>query len=205
MKDILTCTDDEVLRAAHQLREGYKMKRVMRYNTARDFEVHNESDAEHIFALIYLAHYFLEVEPLGRSLNREKLFSMLLYHDFGEVKYGDVVTYNKTSGDRELEAEAAKEVFDSLPKEIGPAGYKLWEEYEEQKSPEAQFAYALDKIEPLFELLDPVNERSIKDLRITYETNLSNKLKPTENFPVMRRFVDVISNDMVKRNVFWTE
>jgi putative hydrolase of HD superfamily len=205
VKDISTYTDEEILKVAHQLREGYKMKRVLRYNTKRDFSVHNESDAEHVFALIYLAHYFIEAEPLGPSLNREKLLSMLLFHDFGEIKYGDVVTYHKTSDDKDREIEAAKEVFESLPKEIGASGYKLWAEYEEQKSPEARFAYALDKIEPLFELLDSINERSMKDLKITYEINLSNKLKPTEEFTAMRRFVEVISKDMQDRGVFWKE
>jgi hypothetical protein len=69
--------------------------------------------------------------------------------------------------------------------------------------PKARFADALDKIEPLFELFDTANERSVKRLQITYEQNLSNKLNRTEEFPVMRRFVEVISNDMKARDIFW--
>ena len=205
MKEISKLSDQEVLAVAHQLREGYKLKRVLRYNTKRDFSVHNESDAEHVFALIYLAHYFLQVEPLGSSLHAEKVYSILMFHDFGEIKYGDIVSYRKTENDKEREQEAATEVFSSLPEELSTLGYNYWQEYEDQTSAEARFAFALDKIEPLFELLDPVNERSMKDLHITYDLNLSNKLKPTEEFPVMRRFVEVISKDMKDRGVFWEE
>ncbi|HEY5383125.1 MAG TPA: HD domain-containing protein [Candidatus Paceibacterota bacterium] len=201
--DILKTSDKEVLEVAYKLCVGYKMKRIMRYRTKRDATVHNESDAEHVFALIYLAHYFLGVEPTGLPLSAEKIYSLLMFHDFGEIKYGDVVTYDKTTDDKERELGAAKEVFDSLPEEISTKGYAYWQEYEGQASPEARFCFALDKIEPLFELLDPVNERSMKDLKITYEKNLSNKLKPTEEFPAMRRFVDVISKDMKNRSIFW--
>jgi putative hydrolases of HD superfamily len=179
------------------------MKRITRWAAKREYATHTESDAEHIFSLIYMAHYFLLHEPLAPTLNREKIFSIFTFHELGEIKHGDIVTWKKTEEDRIKEREAAKEVFESLPKEFGAMGYTYWKEYEEKKSPEARFADALDKIEPLFELFDTANERSVKRLQITYEQNLSNKLNRTEEFPVMRRFVEVISNDMKARDIFW--
>jgi 5'-deoxynucleotidase YfbR-like HD superfamily hydrolase len=179
------------------------MKRVLRYNTKRDFTAHSESNAEHVFALIYLAHYFLEVEPIGASLNKEKLYSMLLFHDFGEIKHGDVNTYDKTEADEEREKVAAIEVFASLPLELQEIGYAYWQEYEAQSSPEARFAKALDRSEPLFELLDKVNERTLTTLKITYDMNVGNKFPIVKDYPVLERFVKVISRDMLNRGVFW--
>ena len=197
-------SDEEVLATTRKLRVGYELKRTLRYRTKRDFEIHSESDAEHIFALIYLAYYFLKTEPSGTSLNVEKINNLILFHEFGEIKHGDVVTYDKTNEDKKREARAAKEIFESLPEPLDKEGYEFWLEYEAQQTPEARFCFALDKIEPLFELFDPVNQESMKNLQVTYEMNLSNKLRPTEEFPVMRRFVEVLSKDMLDRGVFWS-
>lgn len=205
MKDILTCTDEEVLAEAQRLREGYKMKRIIRYQSPRDVSFHNESNAEHTFALIYLAQYFSRVEPAAAQLDKEKLYSILLFHDFGEIKHGDVVTYQKTKDHEEQERAAAKEVFASLPEAIRELGYDYWYDYEYKTSPEAKFAYALDKIEPMFELLDEINEKSMRRLKITVDMHLSNKYIKTEGYPVMRRFLEVITKDMEARDIFWKE
>lgn len=179
------------------------MKRVLRYNSKRDVTVHSESNAEHTFALIFLAQYFLRVEPQASTFSHGKVYQMLFFHDFGEIKYGDVVTYQKTSKDRERELEAAQEIFASLPQPLDQVGYQLWQEFEVKQTPEARFANALDKIEPMFELLDPINEKSIKGLKITYEMHIGNKYKAAQDFPVLMRFLNVISNDMKHRGVFW--
>jgi 5'-deoxynucleotidase YfbR-like HD superfamily hydrolase len=203
MKNILDCSDEEILAEAHKLRVGYGMKRVIRYVATRDPNVHAESDAEHVFALIYLAQYFLHTEPSVAGLDKEKLNSIFLFHDFGEIKYGDINTYDKTDDDRARELEAAQEVLASLPEAIQQIARDSWQEYEERKTPEAKFVHALDKIEPMFELLDPVNERSVKRLKITYEMHVGNKFPLVQNYPVMKRFVEVISKDMQQRGVFW--
>lgn len=205
MKGILKLPDEEILNVAYQLREGYKMKRILRYKTKRDFTVHSESDAEHVFGLIYLAQYFLQVEPAGPSLDAAKLDRILLFHDFGEIKHGDAVTYYKTKEHEEREKEAAKEVFASLPPSLQKIGLDAWREYEERESPEAHFAYALDKIEPLFELFDPINEQSMKRLKVTYGMHISNKVEPVKDYPAMKRFTEVLSKDMHGRDVFWKE
>jgi len=118
-----------------------------------------------VFGFIFLAHYFLQHEAIGKTLNAEKVYDIILFHDFGEIKHGDAVTYYKTKEHEEREKEAAKEIFASLPPSLQEMGYRHWQDYEEHTSPEAKFCYALDKVEPLFELLDPVNERSMKRLK----------------------------------------
>ncbi len=165
--------------------------------------MHSESDAEHVFGLIFLASYFVPLEEVGKDIDRAKLYEILLFHDFGEIVHGDIVSYYKTDIDREKEEIAAHQVFDSLPSTLTGSAKARWLEYEEQKTPEAYFAYALDKMEPLFELLDPVNEQSIKRLKTTFSMHIGHKIKAVDKYPVLKRFTDVISEDMKARGIFW--
>ncbi len=203
MKDFLSSNDEEILEEIKRLTSAYKLKRTVRYAGERNPESHSESVAEHIFALIYLAHYFLQHEPAGTTLNATLVYDLLLFHDFAEIKHGDVVTYQKTKKDEEREQQAAEEVFAGLPQTLGPSAFKLWHEYEEHKTPEAQFAYALDKLEPIFELFDPITEHSLKRLKITRDMHVGNKYKACKDYPVMMRFLDMMTKDMEKRNVFF--
>ncbi len=102
------------------------------------------------------------------------------------------------------EKEAAIEIFASMPEPVATLGLECWREYEEHKTPEARFAFALDKIEPLFELFDPINERTLKHLKTTFELHVVHKSKAVKDYPVMKRFTDVISKDMLDRGVFWS-
>jgi 5'-deoxynucleotidase YfbR-like HD superfamily hydrolase len=205
MSTVPQWSDDEILEIVRQLRVGYQLKRTLRYDSERDFSTHNESVGEHVFALHYLLEYFLLVEMLPRTLDREKLHRIITFHDFGEIPNGDKPYHLKTPEDQEQEQKDALIVFAMLPVEIRWIAQKSWEDYETQESLEAQFVYALDKIEPMFELFDPVNEKSFKRLKQTYEQHIGKKLRATENFPVMRRFVEVTSQEKLKRNIFWVK
>ncbi|HEV8666768.1 MAG TPA: HD domain-containing protein [Candidatus Paceibacterota bacterium] len=205
MKDILSLSDEEILTEAKRLAVGYAQKHIIRYGTEREENIHAESDAEHVFGLIYLAQYFLMHEPSAQSLDKLKVIEILLYHDFPEIKYGDVVTYAKTDSDIEKENNAAKEVFESLPESLQQVAHDRWEEYENHTTAEGKFCYALDKIEPLFELMDPVAITSIKRLHITREMHVGNKYKAAADFPLMLRFTDVITKDWDKQDIFWKE
>ncbi|HVZ76037.1 MAG TPA: HD domain-containing protein [Candidatus Paceibacterota bacterium] len=202
---ILKVSDAEIMAIAVQLHSAYQFKRTLRYGTTRDFSVQSESDAEHVFGLVYLKEYFLPLEDSLKELDGEKIARLILFHDFPEMKYGDRPYHLKTKEDEARERAAAPEVFAALPPSMHKLGLDSWKEYEERKSLEAQFVYALDKVEPLFELMDPVNEQCHIRLHQTYESHIGKKLKATEIFPVMRRFVEVISADKKRRDVFWKE
>lgn len=201
--DLLSCSEEEILQTARQLRVAYGLKRTLRYATERDQSMHSESVAEHIYALFFLAQYFLPLEDPDRTLDIQKLYSIILFHDFGEILHGDVPYHRKTKEHELQEQEDAKKVFALLPAELQQIGHISWSEYEEKRSPEAKFAHALDKIEPSFELLDAVSERTLKRLEFTYEAHIGKKREATEHFPVMRRFVETIANDLRSRDQFW--
>jgi 5'-deoxynucleotidase YfbR-like HD superfamily hydrolase len=196
-------SDEKVLQELKALRIGYGVKKTMRYSTVRDFTVHSESVAEHLFALHYLALYFLPFEDPEGKLDKNKIHTIITFHDFGEIIHGDVPYHLKTDEHRKQEAEDAKVVFASLPESIRQMASDSWNDYEQQISPEAKFVCALDKMEPLFELFDPINELSLKRLKHTYKSHFEKKAKATDKFPVMKRFLDVGTKDMAERKVFW--
>jgi 5'-deoxynucleotidase YfbR-like HD superfamily hydrolase len=202
---VLALPDAGILEIARQLRVAYQIKRTLRFYTTRDQTVHNESVGEHVFALHFLLEYFVRVEKLPRMLDMERVRRMITFHDFGEIPRGDKPYHFKTKEDEDQEREDAKTVFAMLPPEIRSIALESWEAYETRRGLEGRFVNALDKIEPMFELFDPVNEHSFKRLRQTYEQHVGKKLKATEEFPVMRRFVEVVSSDMLARGVFWVK
>ena len=197
-------TDEHVMAETRKLLVPYRLKRTLRYNATRDHSIHNESVAEHVFALTYLAQYFLPLEDPERFMDWERINRILLFHDFGEIIHGDVPYHLKTAEHEAREREAATQVFASLPKPLGCLGRESWSDYEQRGSPEARFAYALDKLEPVFELHDAVNERSLVRLKHTFEDHIGKKRRAMEHvFPIMWRFVEVLSADMLTRGIFW--
>ncbi len=203
-ESVLRASDEEILATIYSLKLGYRLKRTMRYGTERDHSVHTESVAEHKFALLYLMHYFLPLEDPKRLLDVGTVCSLITFHDFGEIPNGDKPYHLKTAAHEQQEREDARFVFDHLPPLIRHLGYERWREYDERSTPEARFVDALDKLEPMFELMDPVCEKSLKRMEFTYQHHIVKKLRATEGFPVMRRFVEVGSKDMLGRDVFWT-
>lgn len=202
---ILNCSDAEILKIAQDLRIAYKLKTTLRYDTERDFSVHSESVAEHVYAMIFLAQYFLPLEDPEKKLDQQKIHQLILFHDFGEIINGDIPYYLKTKADEEQEHKDAQEVFAALPESIREVARSSWQEYESKHSQEAKFIYALDKLEPSFELLDPISQKSLKRTQCTHQAHLSKKLAATEDFPVMRRFVMAISDELLRKDAFWTE
>lgn len=203
--DILTLPDEKILEIGHQLRVAYKLKTTLRYWGSRDLSVHGESVAEHVFALLYLAQYFLPLEDVAGKLDKARVYEILLFHDFGEIINGDIPYHFKTPADEAREIKDAESVFESLPKPLGEFGRSRWEEYEHRETPEGRFVYALDKIEPVFELLDPITEKTMRRTKVTFAMHIGKKIKATEGYPVMRRFVDVLGDDMNRRGIFWSE
>lgn len=203
--DILKYTDEQILEVVRQLRIAYQLKRTLRYSTTRDLDTHNESVAEHVFALFFLAEYFLPLEDPEKKIDIEKLHHIILFHDFGEIPHGDVPYHLKTSTDKDQEHEDALSVFAELPSPLNELARDNWYAYKAQECLEARFARALDKIEPVFELFDPINEQTIKRLKFTYHNHFEYKRKAAEGFPVITTFLEAVTRDMLARNVFWKE
>jgi putative hydrolase of HD superfamily len=85
------------------------------------------------------------------SIDVCKVMKMALIHDIVEIDAGDVFVYDrKDNGDHyALEQAAAKRIFGMLPADQTKECIALWEEFEARETPEAKFAAALDRLDPI--------------------------------------------------------
>jgi putative hydrolase of HD superfamily len=110
-----------------------------------------ENDAEHAWHLAMMAMVLHEYS--NKPLELPKVVKMVLIHDLVEIDAGDFFLYDENSANRKEEAEtkAARRVFGLLPEDQRKEFIDLWEEFEKQSTPEARFAAALDRLEPLIQ------------------------------------------------------
>ena len=124
------------------------LKSVLRKNLLSDAS-RNENSAEHSWHLAMVA---IAMAPHAKEpVDIERVIRILLVHDVVEVDAGDVDIYD-VEGRMAKEAEeiaAADRIFALLPDPEGSELRALWDEYEARATPEARFAYACDRLQPL--------------------------------------------------------
>jgi putative hydrolase of HD superfamily len=139
-------------RLEEQLRfvtEAGLLKRVQRQTMLTD-PPRRENSAEHSWHLAVMVLALGEYAPPGTDLNR--VTSMVLIHDLVEVDAGDMFLYASAADQaRQAAAEqaAADRIFALLPDGAGASLRRLWDEFEERRTPEAKFARALDRLQPM--------------------------------------------------------
>jgi putative hydrolase of HD superfamily len=127
-----------------------KIKTIFRKTRLFD-NSRTENDAEHSW---HLCMYALTLKEYSNEpVDILKVLKMLLIHDLVEIYAGDTFLYSdKTKKQKKKEeTDAAKKLFGLLPEEQGEEFLKLWEEFEEEKTAEAKFASALDRLEPVMQ------------------------------------------------------
>jgi putative hydrolase of HD superfamily len=138
-------------RLTHQMAfivEIGRLKHVLR-RTVTIHSDRNENDAEHSWHLAVMA--LLLSEHAGDGLDVFRAVKMVLVHDIVEIDAGDTYCYAEFDQAKKLEREqaAADRIFPLLPEDQAREVMRLWHEFEERTTPEARFAAALDRLEPL--------------------------------------------------------
>lgn len=125
-----------------------KLKGVLRQTLLTDSS-RRENSAEHSWHLAMMAMLLSEYAPA--PVNVLQVIKMLLIHDLVEIDAGDTFCYDVQGnlGKAEREKQAAARLFGQLPVEQGIELRSLWGEFEAQQTSEAQFATALDRLQPL--------------------------------------------------------
>ncbi|MCC8140029.1 MAG: HD domain-containing protein [Lachnospiraceae bacterium] len=125
-----------------------KEKEIVRQTYLADGS-RKETDAEHAWHMAIMCCILSEYanEPIDVA----KTVMMLLTHDLVEIDAGDTYAYdeagNATKSEREL--KAADRIYGLLPTEQAEYMRGLWDEFEAMETPEAKFANALDKVQPV--------------------------------------------------------
>ena len=112
-------------------------------------EERRENDAEHAWHVAMFALVLADYAPPGTDIAR--VITMLLVHDIVEIDAGDAFVYDEEARalQPERERSAADRLYGLLPPSQGRSLRALWEEFEARQTPEARFAAALDRLQPL--------------------------------------------------------
>ena len=108
-----------------------------------------ENDAEHSFHLAIMA--CILAEHARQPVDVLHTMKMVLIHDVVEIDAGDTYAYDTefAKSKAEREQKAADRLFALLPEEQYREYRALWDEFEARETPEAKFANALDRIQPM--------------------------------------------------------
>jgi len=109
-----------------------------------------ENDAEHSWHIAVAAMLFLEYAD-DPNVDLLRVIKMLLVHDLVEIDAGDTYAYDDAAcrDQAEREVKAAERVFGLLPSDQEAEFRSLWDEFEARTTPEARYAAALDRFQPL--------------------------------------------------------
>ena len=105
-----------------------------------------ENSAEHSWHFALMAMTL--VEHSKEPIDVLKVLKIGLIHDLVEIDAGDSFVYSAEamSGKEQREQKAADRIFGLLPEDQAVEFRALWDEFEEQKTPEARFAAAIDRL-----------------------------------------------------------
>ena len=144
----LPISDARLRRQLEFIVEIDKLKRILRQTWLTD-RSRRENDAEHSWHLALMAVLLSEHAPVALDVGR--VIRMLLVHDLVEIDAGDTYCYDvRGNADKpEREQRAAARLFAMLPPDQSEAVRALWEEFEARLTPEARFAAALDRLQPI--------------------------------------------------------
>lgn len=141
---------NDLLKQIEFIKEIDKVKYIQR-KTRLFHSDRYENDAEHSWHLALMA--IVLSEHANGPLDLFKVVKMVLIHDIVEIDAGDTFIYDTRKNHENTDEErlAAKRIFGLLPEKQAQELLVLWDEFEEGRTAEAQFARAMDRLEPLLQ------------------------------------------------------
>lgn len=171
-----------------------KLKMELRHSWLSDGR--QESAAEHSWRVSLMALLFSD--KLENKIDLTKALKIAIVHDIAEAEAYDIPAFEtgRKEEKEKIELLAMNKIKEILGGEIGEEIFSLWQEYEEQKTPEAKFIKALDKMEVRLQH----NEADIKTWNeIEYPRSLyvADEYCEYDNF--LKEFNELIKEDSVEK------
>lgn len=131
------------------LEEMDKLKDVLRQTILLNGS-RRENDAEHCWHMAVAALVFESYA--AQPVDMCRVLKICLLHDAVEIYAGDTYAYDTVAkmDQSSREMQAADNLFVLLPADQGVEFRGLWEEFESQRTPEAQYAKAMDCFMPMY-------------------------------------------------------
>jgi len=164
------------------------LKRIYRAGYLADGSRH-ESDAEHMW---HLGIYALALQgETGFKGDIGRVLALVLVHDLVELYAGDTYAYDVegVKDQAEREEESARKLFGKLPSDVGSFFHEAWREFEEQSTPEAVFAKALDHLQGFAQNVIS-SGKSWRENGITRERTSLRTTFPRQASPALAEIVD---------------
>ena len=155
--------------------EADRLKTVARQSRITD-GTRQENSAEHSWHLALMALALGGHAPPGTDLGR--VMAMVVMHDLVEIDAGDLFLYSDSAAQARQEVAehaAADRIFALLPAPQAVAARALWDEFEERRTPEARFARALDRLQPML-----LNMQTSGGTWVTHDVPLDQVLSKVE-------------------------
>lgn len=156
-----------------------------------------ENDAEHSWHMAMMV--MLLSEYANEKIDVFHTMKMVLVHDLIEIDAGDTYAYdtagNATKKEREL--KAADRIFNLLPKDQARHLRALWDEFEENVTPEARFANSMDKVQPLM-LNNASGGKSWEEHEVKAQQVYGRNEKTAQGSQVLWDYAD---NNFIKPNI----
>lgn len=147
--------DDRMKKQLDFILEIDKEKNITRQTHLSGYS-RRENDAEHAWHMAIMA-YLLE-EYSNEKIDIARVMIMCLIHDIVEIDAGDTYAYDTEAlKTRKVREDAAKErIYSILPPDQKEKLIAIFDEFEDNETPEAKFAHAMDNLQPL--LLNDSND-----------------------------------------------
>ena len=106
-----------------------------------------ESVADHSYSMAIMG---MIISDLG-NYNSEKILKMILLHDLAESEIGDYTPNQISKEDKIIiENNAYGKILSTLPESIKLQYTQIWNEYQDQESPESIIVHQIDKLEKIY-------------------------------------------------------
>ena len=180
------------------LEEVDALKSVERKGYLKDHSRH-DNPAEHTWHMM-LTMVLLKLQG-NDGFNLEHALCLALVHDIVEVYAGDVPKYDKDAREahKKIEEESADKIFSLLPDKIGSTLHDWWKEFEENQTPEANFANHCDYLQG-FSQSYFAHGKSWKELGVTREKTLEYTVPIKQDNENLGEFIDALYEHIDKKN-----
>ena len=160
-----------------------------------------ENDAEHSWHLC-LTVILLAEHANSPDLNVLHVLKMVILHDLVEIDAGDTFAYDEAGmvDQHERESVAADRIFGILPADQAAQFRGIWDEFEAQETPEAKFALACDRFQPML-LNVMTNGASWKEHGITHDRVVARNQRIENGSTTMWERISTMLDDAVAAGI----
>lgn len=192
-------TPDQLLQQINFIKEIDKIKYIQR-KTKLFHSDRPENDAEHSWHLAMMTIVLAEHSDV--PVDVLKVLKMVLIHDIVEIDAGDTFIYDtqKSHSNTENELMAAKRIFGLLPDEQANELIAIWQEFEAGETPEARFAKAMDRIEPLLQNTSN-NGGTWREFDVDYSKVFEKKKVIAQGSATLWEFAENLLNESVEKGI----